>query len=80
MRTVHSVISSRNVDVRAGRRFTAAAALPGLAAIGAYLAVALARLTYPFTIERHQLVHQEHWRTLAACQFADPDLFFPISS
>jgi hypothetical protein len=26
------------------------------------------------------LVHQEHWRTLAACQFADPDLFVPISS
>ena len=26
------------------------------------------------------LVPGEHWRTLAACQFADPDLFFPISS
>ena len=26
------------------------------------------------------LVRQEHWRSLAACQFADPDLFFPISS
>jgi WhiB family transcriptional regulator, redox-sensing transcriptional regulator len=26
------------------------------------------------------LVHQEHWRTSAARQFADPDLFFPISS
>ena len=26
------------------------------------------------------LVCQEHWRSLAACQFADPDLFFPISS
>jgi WhiB family transcriptional regulator, redox-sensing transcriptional regulator len=26
------------------------------------------------------LAAQEHWRTLAACQFADPDLFFPISS
>jgi hypothetical protein len=51
MRAVHSVISSRNVDVRVGRGFTAAAALLGLAAIGAYLAVALARLTYPFTIE-----------------------------
>jgi WhiB family redox-sensing transcriptional regulator len=25
-------------------------------------------------------VQHEHWRTLAACQFADPDLFFPISS
>jgi WhiB family transcriptional regulator, redox-sensing transcriptional regulator len=25
-------------------------------------------------------VHHEHWRILAACQFADPDLFFPISS
>jgi WhiB family redox-sensing transcriptional regulator len=26
------------------------------------------------------LVSGEHWRSLAACQFADPDLFFPISS
>ncbi|MGB6577696.1 MAG: WhiB family transcriptional regulator [Streptosporangiaceae bacterium] len=26
------------------------------------------------------LVPGEHWRSLAACQFADPDLFFPISS
>jgi hypothetical protein len=51
MRAAHSVISSRNVDVRIGRGFTAAAALLGLAAIGVYLAVALARLTYPFTIE-----------------------------
>ena len=51
MRAVHSVISSRNVDVRVGRGFTAAAALLGLAAIGVYLAVALARLTYPFTID-----------------------------
>ena len=25
-------------------------------------------------------VGQEHWRALAACQFADPDLFFPVSS
>ena len=25
-------------------------------------------------------VDQGHWRILAACQFADPDLFFPISS
>jgi len=25
-------------------------------------------------------VPQKHWRTVAACQFADPDLFFPISS
>jgi WhiB family redox-sensing transcriptional regulator len=23
---------------------------------------------------------RRHWRTAAACQFADPDLFFPISS
>ena len=22
----------------------------------------------------------EHWRTAAACQLADPDLFFPVSS
>ena len=22
----------------------------------------------------------EHWRSAAACQFADPDLFFPVSS
>jgi len=26
------------------------------------------------------LVPGERWRSLAACQFADPDLFFPISS
>jgi WhiB family transcriptional regulator, redox-sensing transcriptional regulator len=26
------------------------------------------------------LVRQENWRSLAACQSADPDLFFPISS
>jgi WhiB family transcriptional regulator, redox-sensing transcriptional regulator len=26
------------------------------------------------------LVPGEHWRFLAACQFAEPDLFFPISS
>jgi WhiB family transcriptional regulator, redox-sensing transcriptional regulator len=26
------------------------------------------------------LVHQENWRSLAACQSADPDLFFPVSS
>jgi WhiB family transcriptional regulator, redox-sensing transcriptional regulator len=26
------------------------------------------------------LVPGEHWRSLAACQFAEPDLFFPISS
>jgi len=26
------------------------------------------------------LVRQEDWRSLAACQSADPDLFFPISS
>jgi WhiB family transcriptional regulator, redox-sensing transcriptional regulator len=25
-------------------------------------------------------VPREHWRSLAACRFADPDLFFPISS
>jgi hypothetical protein len=33
MHAVHSVISSRNVDVRVGRGFTAAAALLGLAGI-----------------------------------------------
>jgi len=26
------------------------------------------------------LVPGKHWRSLAACQFAEPDLFFPISS
>ena len=26
------------------------------------------------------LIPGEHWRSLAACQFADPDLFFPVSS
>jgi WhiB family transcriptional regulator, redox-sensing transcriptional regulator len=26
------------------------------------------------------LVRQEHWRSLAACRSADPDLFFRISS
>ena len=25
-------------------------------------------------------IHQENWRSLAACLSADPDLFFPISS
>jgi hypothetical protein len=52
MRAAHSVISSRNVDVRIGRGFTAAAAaVVGLAVIGAYLAVAFARLGYPFHLE-----------------------------
>jgi WhiB family transcriptional regulator, redox-sensing transcriptional regulator len=36
---------------------------------------------YQMTIVR--LIAQEateHWRTAAACQSADPDLFFPVSS
>src|SRR5215467_9200976 len=36
---------------RAGRAVRLAVALTGLVAVGAYLVIALSRLTYPFTVE-----------------------------
>ena len=62
VRVIHSVITLRPVDGRlpanaelprwdTPRAVRAAAALLGLAVIGAYLAIALARLSYPFPLE-----------------------------
>jgi hypothetical protein len=51
LRLILSVITSPIAGLRAARALRITGALLGLAAIGAYLAIALARLTYPFTVE-----------------------------